>query len=56
MYGNIFVRKDNTTINSENDLFGKEIIVMEGDSAHEYAVKMGFTDKIFLTKNIRRCL
>ena len=33
MRGNIFVRKGDKQIKSENDLFGKEIIVMQGDNA-----------------------
>jgi ABC-type amino acid transport substrate-binding protein len=37
MRGNIFVRKDYTEIKSEEDLFNKEIIVMQGDNAQEYA-------------------
>lgn|GEM_PF-351255 len=48
MRGNIFVRKDYTEIKSEEDLFGKEIIVMQGDNAQEYAETMGFTDKLIL--------
>ncbi|MDW7658809.1 MAG: transporter substrate-binding domain-containing protein [Bacillota bacterium] len=50
MHGNIFVRNNNTTINSEEDLNGKEIIVMEGDNAHEYAQRMQFSDNLILTK------
>lgn len=50
MYGNIFVREDNDNINSESDLYGKEIIVMEGDNAHEYALRMNFTDKLYLAE------
>ena len=50
MHGNIFVRKGNDSIKSEADLNGKEIIVMEGDNAHEYAMRMGFTDNLILTK------
>jgi signal transduction histidine kinase len=50
MHGNIFVRNNNTTINSEEDLYDREIIVMEGDNAHEYAQRMNFTDKLILTK------
>jgi signal transduction histidine kinase len=47
MYGNIFVRSDNQTISTEGDLSGKEIIVMEGDNAHEFALRMSFTDKLY---------
>ncbi|MDF2934458.1 MAG: sensor protein [Chryseobacterium sp.] len=51
MYGNIFVREDNDTIHSERDLYGKEIIVMEGDNAHEFALRMNFSDKLVLAKS-----
>ncbi len=46
MRGNIFVRKGYTEIKSEEDLFGKEIIVMQGDNAQEYAQRMQFTDSL----------
>jgi diguanylate cyclase (GGDEF)-like protein/PAS domain S-box-containing protein len=48
MRGNIFVR-ENSDIKSEEDLFGKEIIVMDGDNASEYAQRMEFTDKLIFT-------
>lgn len=50
MQGNIFVRSNSTSIMDEDDLYGKEIIVMEGDNAHEYAQRMQFTDQLILTK------
>jgi ABC-type amino acid transport substrate-binding protein len=53
MTGNIFVRKDNDSIQSEKDLKGKEIIVMQGDNAHEYAINNGLTDNIILTKTYK---
>ena len=49
MRGNIFIRNDNTEIKTEEDLRGKEIVVMEGDNANEYALRMGFTDKLITT-------
>lgn len=49
MYGNIFVRTNNTTIKSEDDLYGKQIIVMKGDNAAEYAVRMNFTTELIET-------
>ena len=49
MRGNIFVRDDYTDIKSEQDLFGKDIIVMRGDNSQEYAERMGFTDNLILT-------
>ncbi len=48
MRGNIFVRKNYTEIKSEDDLYGKEIIVMRGDNSQEYAERMNFTDKLIL--------
>lgn len=49
MYGNIFVRDGDDSIHSEADLAGKRIAVMEGDTAHEYAVRMGFSQDLVLT-------
>jgi diguanylate cyclase (GGDEF)-like protein len=48
MRGNIFVRK-NSDIKSEDDLYGKELLVMDGDNAHEYVERMDFTDNLILT-------
>jgi len=48
MRGNVFVRKDYTGISSEDDLYGKEIIVMKGDNSQEYAERMNFTDHLIL--------
>ena len=48
MRGNIFVR-NNSIIQSEDDLYGKDIIVMNGDNAHEYAERMNFSDKLILS-------
>jgi len=48
MHGNIFVRDDNESIRSEDDLYDKQIIVMEGDNAHEYAVRIGLSDNLVL--------
>lgn len=50
MHGNIFIREDESEIRTEEDLYGKEIIVMEGDNSHEYALRMGFTDNLILTE------
>ncbi|NCB41416.1 MAG: transporter substrate-binding domain-containing protein [Clostridia bacterium] len=48
MRGNIFVREDYNEIQSEDDLYGKEIIVMRGDNSQEYAEMMNFTDRLIL--------
>ncbi len=47
--GTIVVRKNNDSIKTEADLKGKEVLVMRGDTAHEYAVKNNITDKLVLT-------
>ena len=48
LHGNIFVR-DGSDIKSEEDLIGKEIIVMRDDSLHEFAIKKNYTDNLILT-------
>jgi signal transduction histidine kinase/DNA-binding NarL/FixJ family response regulator len=49
MYGNIFLKESNTDIKSEDDLEGKRIAVMDGDTAHDYAVSKGFSEELILT-------
>ncbi|MBU1564731.1 MAG: transporter substrate-binding domain-containing protein [Proteobacteria bacterium] len=49
MNGTVFVRKNTTDIKSIADLKGKEVLVMKGDTAHEYVVQENLTDKIFPT-------
>ncbi|MEJ2157257.1 MAG: transporter substrate-binding domain-containing protein [Desulfobacteraceae bacterium] len=51
MHGTIFVRKGETAIRSEADLKGKEVIVMRGDTAHEYVLRKKLSDKLVLTDN-----
>ena len=46
MHGNIFVREGNDSIKEEDDLYGKEIIVVRDDIAQDYAEKMGFSDSL----------
>ncbi len=48
MHGNIFIRKG-SPISTEDDLYGKQIVVMRGDNAQEYAELMNFTDTLILT-------
>ncbi|WP_020588016.1 transporter substrate-binding domain-containing protein [Desulfobacter curvatus] len=50
MHGTIFVRKEETSIHKEADLKNKEVLVMEGDTAHEYAVKNSLTTRLMLTE------
>ncbi len=48
--GNIFVRSEDVgVIQSEEDIYGKSLIVMRGDNAHEYAVNKGWSDDLILT-------
>lgn len=49
MNGTVFVLKGNTDIGDLDDLMGKEVLVMQGDTAHEYLVHEKLTDKIFPT-------
>ena len=54
MHGTIFVRKDEKSIRRESDLRNKEVLVMRGDTAHEYAVKNNLSDKLILTKTFEQ--
>jgi len=51
MHGTIFVRKGEKDIHSLSDLKDKEVLVMQGDTAHEYALKAKVSDKLILTKS-----
>ena len=46
MNGTVFARKGGADIHSLLDLQGREVLVMEGDTAHEYVVREKLTDKI----------
>ena len=56
MHGTIFVRKGETDIKSEADLKGKEVLVMKGDTAHEYALRNRLTDKLVLTDSFEEAM
>lgn len=49
MHGTIFVRRGEQGIRSEADLKGREILVMRGDTAHEYAQRKRLSDRLVLT-------
>jgi signal transduction histidine kinase/ABC-type amino acid transport substrate-binding protein len=49
LYGSVFVRDSETSINSFDDLKDKEIILMKGDNAEEYVRRENLSDKIILT-------
>lgn len=51
VHGAIFVRKDETRIQSEDDLTGKSIIVLNADLAHDYAVSKGWEKQLVLVDN-----
>ena len=56
LYGTIFVREGERTIQSEADLKGKQIITMRGDTAHEYALRMGLSDNLILTDSFEQAV
>ncbi len=47
--GTVFVRKGNTDIHNLSDLKDKEVLVMEGDTAHEYVIREHLADDIITT-------
>lgn len=50
MRGNIFVRTDDHRIQSQEDLFGKEILVLDGDNSQEWAWSIGLDSELTATK------
>ncbi len=56
MHGTIFVRKDEKSIHNEADLKNKEVLVMRGDTAHEYALEKKLTDKLILTDSFEQAM
>jgi PAS domain S-box-containing protein len=51
MHGSIFVRKGTTDIRSEADLKDKEVLVMRGDTAQEYAVRNRLAGRLVATRS-----
>jgi diguanylate cyclase len=49
MRGNIFVREGDSRIKSQDDLFGKEILVLEGDNSQEWAWSIGLDSELTAT-------
>lgn len=49
MNGTVFVRKGYHEITTLSDLKGKAVLVMQGDTAHEYVMRENLTDKIITT-------
>jgi ABC-type amino acid transport substrate-binding protein len=56
MHGTIFVREGEKSIRSQQDLKDKEVLVMRGDTAHEYAVKENLSDKLILTDSFEQAM
>ncbi len=56
MHGTIFVRKGEKSIRGREDLKGRELLVMRGDTAHEYAVKENLSDKLILTDSFEEAM
>lgn len=50
MRGNIFVRTDDNRIQSQDDLFGKDILVLDGDNSQEWAWSIGLDSELTATK------
>ncbi len=51
MHGTIFVRKGTDDIHDEHDLRDKEVLVMRGDTAEEYALKNNLAGRLIPTKD-----
>ena len=49
MRGNIFVRTGDNRIQSKEDLFGKEILVLDGDNSQEWAWSIGLDTELTTT-------
>jgi hypothetical protein len=56
MHGTIFVREGEKSIRSKADLKDREVLVMRGDTAHEYAVKENLSDKLILTDSFEQAM
>jgi PAS domain S-box-containing protein len=56
MRGAVFVRQGETTIHHLGDLQGKEVIVMRGDTAHEYALSEKLSDQLILVDSFEEAM
>ncbi|MDD2462976.1 MAG: PAS domain S-box protein [Desulfobulbus sp.] len=54
MNGVVFVRKGYHEIKTLSDLKGKEVLVMNGDTAHEYLMRKNLTDSIITTPSFEQ--
>jgi PAS domain S-box-containing protein len=51
VHGAVFVRNDQSNIKSEADLAGKSILIVNADSAQDYAVAKGWGNQLVLVDN-----
>lgn len=56
MRGAVFIRAEETAIHSEADLQGKEVLVMRGDTAHEYALANDLTDHLVFVDSFAKAM
>jgi len=56
MHGTIFVRKGETSIQEQADLKDKEVLVMRGDTAHEYAINKNLSNKLILADTFEEAM
>ena len=54
--GAIFVRKETKEIQSEGDLSGRSIIVLNADLAHDYAISKGWSGQLVLVDTVAKGL
>ncbi len=53
MRGNIFVRDGEDTIQSVDDLYGKQVLVLSGDNSEEYARSIGLDEELTTTQTYK---
>jgi signal transduction histidine kinase/DNA-binding response OmpR family regulator len=56
LHGTIIRRKGDSRINTIADLHDKEVIVMQGDNAHEYVTRDNVTSKVILTGSYKEAM
>jgi len=56
VHGAVFVRKDKTDVQSEDDLSGQSIIVLNADLAHDYAISKGWIKQLVLVDTVEKGL
>ncbi|MDX2366825.1 MAG: EAL domain-containing protein [Colwellia sp.] len=52
VHGAVFIRKDKTGIQSEDDLSGQSIIVLNADLAQDYAISKGWAKQLVLVDTV----